>query len=498
MRKYKGWWGVLLVAGLLLSACGEEQVTQLNLFYAADAEGFYYSRPEPKFDNRVVGGYAILKSFLEKQTVPFLFFEGANWSGSSPESAMTQGAYITPFLQGLPISAGTVTEADFTYGWPALRTIVREQKYPFIVSNLTLENKIPWPMHDYQIFTQDGIKIGVLGIVSPRVVEWHKSRLAGFAVADPVERAREMTALLREKGVDFVIVISSLGESDPDWTDSSLAAEVGDIDLILSARRGYENAEQEQVGRTWIIYPGSQLDSISHIVLTFDENKQLKDFAFEDLPLFEDQYGADEAAAAQIQELREKTRPKMTARLTQSDADVPHHLARESELGNLLTDCVHRWSRLDGVILNSDSLRNPLAKGVIHEYDLYNTYPYGDNITFITIRGKDLIRALEASLETKDNFPQIAGFHVNYNPADEPGHKIRQVVLDNGRIVRPEEKYRLAVTDHILAGGFEHDYFINSLEFKNTFVEARQIMRSCLAKQKNLKIPALGRWKKVK
>jgi 5'-nucleotidase len=163
-----------------------------------------------------------------------------------------------------------------------------------------------------------------------------------------------------------------------------------------------------------------------------------------------------------------------------------------------MTDCLHRWSKLDGAILNSDALRSPLPQGVIHEYDLYSTYPYGDNITFITIRGKDLLRALEASLETKDNFPQIAGFHVNYNPYEDPGHKIKQIVLDNGRVVRPDEKYRIAVTDHILAGGFEHDQFINSLEFKNTFVEARQIMRSCLAKQKNLKTPALGRWKKVK
>ena len=48
-----------------------------------------------------------------------------------------------------------------------------------------------------------------------------------------------------------------------------------------------------------------------------------------------------------------------------------------------------------------------------------------------------------------------------------------------------------------MAGGFGHDEFINALEFKNTFVEARQIMRTCLLKYKQLEAPQTGRWKKV-
>ena len=490
--------GGLLAVCLLLGGCRQEQVTQINLFYTADVEGFFYSRPEPRLDNRYSGGYGILKSFLEKQTDPFLLFDGGNWFGSSPQGAMTQGTFVTRFLKEIPYSAGAVTAADFTFGWPALRGILREQDFPFIVSNVTLENKIPWPMHDYQIFTREGIKIGVFALVNPRVIQTHKSRLSGFAVQDPVQRAREMTALLREKGVDFVIILSALGEGEDGGNDSALAGEVDGIDLIFSAYKGLEKAELEQVNATRIVYPGSRLDSIAHVTLTFDSAKQLKDFQFEDVPLLKEHFGEEETLAVYAQELRENARKKMTARLTQSEKEVSHSLSQESKLGDLLAECLHRWARLDGVVLNSDSLRSPLPAGVISEYDLYNTYPYGDNITFITIRGKEFTRALEASLEVKDNFPQVAGFHVNYNPSAPAGKRIKQVVLDNGRIVRADDKYRFAVTDHVLAGGFGHDLFINSLEFKNTFVEARQIMRACLVKQKNLKVPALDRWKKIK
>ncbi len=496
MKEIRRILAVILAAAFLTIGCQKPQPTQINIFYTADTKGFYYSRPEPRFDNREAGGYAILKSFLDKQDTPFLLFDGGNWFGSSPESALTQGAYMTSLLQAIPFSAASVTEADFSFGWPALRGVVREQKFPFLVSNITLENKIPWPMHDYQIFTVEGIKIGVLGLVSPQGIQLHKSRLGGFAAQDPVERARELTASLREKGVHFVIILSSLGESDGNETEVALAGEVNGIDLILSANRGLENAEEERVNNTHIVYPGAHLDSVTHIQLTFDENKQINNFSLKDIALLKDSFGEDEALATHIKSLRENTRKKMTARLTQSKQGVSHSLVQESLLGDLLADCLDRWAKLDGAVLNSDSLRSPLPEGPISEYDLYNTYPYGDNITFLTIKGKDFIRALEASLEVKDNFPQIAGFHVNYNPQAATGKKIKQVVLDNGRIVRPEEKYRFAVTDHILAGGFGHDFFINSLEFKNTFVEVRQIMRACLVKQKNLNIPALGRWKK--
>ena len=188
----------------------------------------------------------------------------------------------------------------------------------------------------------------------------------------------------------------------------------------------------------------------------------------------------------------------MNARLSEVEEEIPHGLAQESVLGNLLADCLHRWAKLDGVVLNADSIRSSFPAGILTEYDLYKTYPYGDNITFLTMKGRAFEQALESSLSAEDNFPQIAGFTVQYNPKAPAGKKIKRITLTNGRIVRPGETYRFAVTDHVLAGGFGHDDFIDSLEFKSTFVEARQIMRTCLIRQKKVQVPSLGRWKETK
>lgn len=488
-----------VLAGLvLLGGCAREELTSVDIFFTADVQGFYWSRPEPRLDNREAGGYAVLKNFLQSREGEYLLFDGGSWFGSAPEGTMTKGAYVNELARTLPYTAGTISDKDLVYGWPSLRAIVREMPYPFVVANLRLENQIPWPMHDYQIRTVNGIKIGVFGLINPTNINKNKSRLPGLSAQDPVQAAKTMTALLHEKGVDYIILLSSLG--DPEKTgvsDTSIAEEVSGIHLILSSNKDRENAETDQINNTFIVYPGSKLDSVALVRLSFDKNKQFRGQTFEDIPLLKDSFSEDAEIAGRAASLRAETRKKMNARVAELPAQINTALAQESALGNLLTQCLYKWSRLDGAVLNSDSIRSSLPAGRLSEYDLYKAYPYGDNITFLTIKGAAFVKAMEASLNAKDNFPQIAGFTVSY--ADTPqGKKIRQITLDNGRIVRPQDTYRFAVTDHVLAGGFGHDGFIDSLEFKNTFVEARQIMRSCLARQKTVEAPALGRWKKVK
>ena len=285
---HKAGWGI--VAGLLLLGCGHEELRQVDIFFVADVQGFYFSRPEPRLENQEAGGYGILKNFLAKQPEGFLLFDGGNWFGSGAEGMLSKGAYVPQLAGSLPFTAGTVTDKDLVYGWPAARQIVKELGYPFVVANLKLENQIPWPLHDYQIRTLGDIKIGIFGLIAP----WTKNqeRLPGLVTQDPVEVAQQMTAMLKEKGVDYVIVLSSLGlESEKGISNMALASEVEGIDLILSSNQDSENPETETINQTFIVYPGSRLDSVGHIAVLLDKNKQVKNVQFTDVPLIKETYG---------------------------------------------------------------------------------------------------------------------------------------------------------------------------------------------------------------
>lgn len=494
MRRF-GW--VFLLSLLTLGCLREERIV-IDVFFTADVQGFYFSRPEPRLDNQEAGGYAVLKNFLQTRNTPYLLFDGGNWFGSGAEGTLDKGSYVSLLAKQIPFTAGTLTEKDLVYGWPTARNIVKELNYPLVVSNLRLENQIPWPLHDYQIRTVQGIKIGIFGIMP--LLGKDQTRLPGLTALDPIETAQSMASLLADKEVDYIIVLSALGlSSQANYTNTALATEVEHIDLILSSNQDNEKPEIEQIGKTWIVYPGAKLDSVGKITLQFDKkNHQIKQVSFTDEPLLTNVYGEDEALSNQARGLLEKTRNHMKRVVARTSQEIQIDLKAQSALGSVLSQCLHRWAKLDGAILNAASVRNPLPAGDITEFDLYKSYPYGDNITFVTLKGSALIKSLEASLNTQDNFPQIAGFSVLYANTSA-GKKIARVTLDNGRIVRPHETYRIAVTDHVLAGGFGHDEFINALEFKSTFVEARQIMRSCLMRQKIVAVPDhTTRWKLVK
>ncbi len=494
MRRF-GW--VLLISVLALG-CSREERTVIDVFFTADVQGFYFSRPEPRLENQEAGGYGILKKFLQNQTLPYLLFDGGNWFGPSAEGTLSKESYVPMLTKNIPFTAGTLTDKDLAYGWPVTRGIVRELNYPLVASNLRLEGQLPWPLHDYQIRTVQGIKIGIFGIMPP--LEKNQARLSGLMALNPIETAQTMATLLVEKEVDYIIVLSALGLTDQaGHSNAALATEVEHIDLILSSNQDNDAPETEAINNTWVVYPGSKLDSVGKITLQFDtKTHQLKETSFTDVPLLKSAYGEDEEIATQAGKLLSQTRNHMKRFVAKTEREIPIDLKAQSALGSVLSQCLHKWAKLDGAILNAASIRNPLPQGDLTEFDLYKAYPYSDNITFVTLKGAAFIKALQASVQEEDNFPQIAGFYVHY--ADTPsGKKIIRVTLDNGRIVRPDATYRIAVTDHILAGGLGQDEFINALEFKSTFVEARQIMRSCLVRQKTVTVPDFtNRWKLVK
>lgn len=469
----------------------------MDVFYTSDVQGFFWTRPEPRFGNREVGGYAVLKNFLAAQKQPYILLDGGNWFSQTPEGLLSKGGFLPQLAGSVPYTAASVADKDLVFGWPSLRQILQQMPYPYVISNLTIDGKNPWPTHDYLIREVNGIKIGLFALLDPKPVN-STHRLTGMRATDPVATAKEMSERLKEKGVQIVILLSSVGSPEKEGiSDSTIAEEAPNIDLILSSNMDRENAETDKINKTLIVYPGSKLDSLARVRLTFDKNNQLTDIAFTDVLLTRDDYGEDSEIATATAALRRETQRKMNARVTTAETAVRGAWSRESALGNLLTDCLHKWSRLDGAVLNSDSIRQSLPAGRVTEYDVYKMYPYSDAVTFVTLKGRALQRALEASLAVKDNFPQISGMSVEYTvkPGEQP--RIKRIVFDGGRVLRPQETYRIAMTDHVMAGGFGHDEFINALEFKNTFVEARQIMRTCLLKYKQLEAPQTGRWKKV-
>ena len=491
IARYFIWCSILF--GLL--GCQPEPLISVHVFVSADIEGVFWSRPEPRYGSEITGGLAVLKSFLDKQTEPYLLLEGGNWFAQTPEGALSQGDYFNTVAATLPYSARIFTEKDLLYGWPSLSNHIRHSQAPFVLSNVTQSNgKLPTGIKPWLVEEVSDFKIGILGVVNPQGLQ-NRQRLSGLKIADPVESAQQTVQLLREKGAQAIILLSGLGNSEEagGLTDTNLAEEISGIDVIISSNIDSENAETKWVGNTLLIYPGSHLDSIGQLQFLLNKNKEIVEIHFEDMVLYKRDYGEDEFVAQEVAQLRQQARNQMTHTVGKTQEELTGNLQKESALGDWAADCLRKWAKADAAVLNSSSMRASLPKGPVTQYDLYTLYPYNDNVTYLTIKGDALLSALEKGLSVPDNFAQISGLKIKYRPTAPAGKRIVSAQI-KGAPITPSATYRVAVTDHMLAGGAGHDGYIDSLEFKNTQVEMRTVLRLCLAGNKAVSAPEGKRW----
>ena len=487
-----------LLALCLLGACGAEKEPSVYLFFTSDIEGVFWSRPEPRYGNEMTGGLDVLKAFLDKQTKPFILLEGGNWFAQTPEGTLSKGEYFNTAASTLPYTARLFTDKDLIYGWASLAYLIKTSPFPFVLSNVTSGGKVPAGAKRWLVKQAGNYKIGIFGLLSQQAVK-EKRRMGSLSISDEIAAARQAVQALRKQGAQAVVLISALGSSDEEdaLTDVQLAEEVPGIDVILSSNLGREAAETQKVGNTLIVYPGSKLDGVGRISLYFNDNDELTESRFDDVVLYRRDFGQDQTVAEKIAAVRRAARSQMSRPVGKLEKPLKGNLDAESPLGDWAADCLRKWAKADAAVLNADSLRADLPSGEITQYDLYGVYPYADHVTFLDIKGSALRQALEAGLSVPHNFAQISGLRADYNPSAREGARIKYVSL-NGAPLSSSKVYRVAVTDHMLAGGAGHDAFIDSLEFKNTYVEVRTVLRLCLSGKTVPAWPEGGRWRKVK
>lgn len=489
---------LLLLSAACFCACGRQEEPSVYLFFTSDTEGVFWSRPEPRYGNEVTGGLSVLKAFLDKQTVPFVLLDGGNWFSQTPEGVLSKGVYFNTVARTLPYAGRLFTEKDLAYGWGSLNQIIKDSPAPFVLSNVTVNGRPPAGSRPWLLVRAGEYNIGVLSVISRQAAEG-KKRVGGLKIGEELPAVRKTVRLLREKGAHAVVLLSALGSSDDEnaLTDAALAREAEGIDVILSANLGRDAAESEKIKNTLIVYPGSKLDSVGRVSLFFNKNKELSGMRFDDVVLYRRDFGEDRSIAEEIAAVRRTARGQMNRPVGKMEKELKRNLDGESELGDWTADCLRRWARADAAVINADSLRAELPAGNVTQYNLYGVYPYADHITFLDIKGAALRRALEAGLSVPHNFAQISGLEISYDPSAPEGNRIRSVKV-NGTPLGPSSVYRVAVTDHMLAGGAGHDGFIDSLEFKNTQVEVRTVLGLCLSGRPRIALPEGGRWRKIK
>ena len=187
-----------------------------------------------------MGGYARRMGVIEKirsEEKNVLLFDAGDFSQGTPYFNFFNGRVEIDALNRMQYDAGTLGNHEFDNGIDTLAVILQKARFRIISSNYEVDNTpIKNQIQPYLILKKFGLKIGIMALnVDPKslIIE---SNYRGLVYRDPIEKAQELSAFLKnKKKCDLVICLSHLGSDSTsvDVNDFTVAHQTKHIDIIL-------------------------------------------------------------------------------------------------------------------------------------------------------------------------------------------------------------------------------------------------------------------------
>jgi 2',3'-cyclic-nucleotide 2'-phosphodiesterase / 3'-nucleotidase len=127
-------------------------------------------------------------------------------------------------LEQQDCDAGTVGNHEFNYGLVFLSEVMNDVTMPVVNANVyragTNENYFkPYVLLEKNVADEHGnertIKVGVIGFVTPQIIEWDKVHLEGkVETRSIVETAKKYIPIMKKEGADLIVALAHTGITD--------------------------------------------------------------------------------------------------------------------------------------------------------------------------------------------------------------------------------------------------------------------------------------------
>ena len=357
--------------------------------------------------------------------------------GPSVLSMISQGQQSLDFFQAVDADFDTFGNHDFDYGIEPLLDVVEDSPQTWLSTNTLLEKRqfgdnqgvVPW-----KVMEKGDDQIGIIGVAHPNTAEINPN-------ADPVEFRDPIPAIesavteLRKKGVDWIVVLSHLGD------DSQIAHQT-DVDVILGGH--YHEPLIKHIDGTLICRPGGTARNLLEVCVTDQSEAILHDIseALEDTTL-----------TSKLRERREAEGLDKIVGVVEEPiiCDMMACKRGESRIGNLITDAF-RWKTGADIAITSGGgfRRRPPLSGKVTAFDLVSIIPYENDLLVIEIGETKLKQALrnlslsDSPADTPDwDFGHISGGSLVW---DDTTGELYSAKIDDA-LITADQTYELVTTE---------------------------------------------------
>lgn len=505
-RVLAGALSLAMTAGLVLAPAStteakEDLAGKLVVIHTNDMHGRY----EKTDESLGISSVTALKNYYKKQGANVLLLDAGDFSQGTNLVNYYDGLDSVYFLNAAGYDAVSLGNHEFDFGFDELKAMADVAQFPILDANiLSRETNEPY-FGDNAVFTFDNMTVGVFGLDTPEA----KTKASPKNVKDVnilddealYACAQAQVDELKAKNCDYIICIGHLGVDDESIGRRSVdvAANVNGVDLFVDGHSHTQIDGGVDLNGTKVVSTGSYLEKIGVVVYDGKTTKaKLVDDLYAiggcpEMDLFVKSFKdiVDAAYAGTFATTknflngeREPGVRTMETNLGDFAADAYKYIAETYAAENELAIVI------DGAIQNGGGLRDSILPGEISMDTLYKVFPYGNTIAIVTLKGSELLEALEASCcacpGSLGGFPQVSGIQFTidtsvpyaqgalypestyYAPA-APGSRVT-IETVGGKAFDPNATYNIAVNNFMADGGDTYYVFTNASQVIDTGV----------------------------
>ena len=403
------------------SVCAE--TLDLQILATSDLHGKFLAWDYALDTESTKGSMAQLASAIaELQTENSLLLDaGDTIQGNGAALFLDQEIHpMAKAMNALGYDVWTTGNHDYNYGLDALKAFIGQLDAQTVLGNVTdPDGEALAPA--YTIIERSGVRIGIIGMVTPLITKWDGPNLAGCTVTDPVEECRRAVDELKDR-TDVLIALVHMGvENELDTPDTGcrdLAEACPELDLIIASHE-HEAIEGVEVNGVLIVENKDQAQTLCDIHLTVDRSESgcsvidrtsrivtiadyPSDDAFEEL-MSTDHNRAVENAHTEIGVLKDGD----LAPANEIDS-IPQALVEDTALVDLINDTQLEYTGAQVSAAALPDLQSALCEGAIRSCDVSLIYKFENTLYLLKMNGRQLKQYMEWS----------AGFYKQYQEGD--------------------------------------------------------------------------------
>ena len=478
----------------------EDLAGKLVVIHTNDIHGRYENNEE----SLGMSSVAALKGYYETQGANVLLFDAGDFSQGTNLVNYYDGLDSVHFLNAAGYDAVSLGNHEFDFGFDELKAMADAAQFPILDANiLSRETNEPY-FASNTVFTFGNMTVGVFGLDTPEAkTKASPKNVKDVIILDNEELfacAQAQVNELKAKGCDYIICIGHLGvdEESTGRRSVDVAANVNGIDLLVDGHSHTKIDGGIDVNGTKIVSTGSYLEKIGVVVY---DGKTTKAQLVDDLYTVGGCPSMDAFVKSFNDIVKEAYAGTFATTTSLLDSTRGNVRTRETNLGDFSADAYKYTAEtyvadneldmvIDGAIQNGGGIRDTIAAGEISMDTLYKVFPFGNTVSIVTLKGSELLEALEASCFACPNelggFPQVSGIQFTidtsvpyaqgalypdstyYAPA-APGSRVT-ITSVGGKAFDPNATYNIAVNNFMADGGDTYYVFTDASQVIDTEV----------------------------